>query len=136
MIIKCLSESPLPVYGNGANVRDWLFVEDHAQALIAVLERGTVARLTILEAIANVETLICACGVRNLGSIEAAFECESYTSLITYVKDRPGHDYRYAIDSSKIQRELQWRPATTHLKLAWKKPCVGILSIRNGGKKY
>ncbi len=114
MIIKCLSEAPLPVYGNGANVRDWLFVEDHAQALIAVLERGTVGETYNIGGNSerrNIDLVHAVCGI--LDRLKPRSSGESYTSLISYVKDRPGHDYRYAIDSSKIQRELQWRPATT-----------------------
>ncbi len=114
MIIKCLSESPLPVYGNGANVRDWLFVEDHAQALITVLEKGKVGDTYNIGGNSerrNIDLVHAVCSI--LDRLQPRASGKSYADLITYVKDRPGHDYRYAIDSSKIQRELNWRPSTT-----------------------
>ncbi len=114
MIIKCLSESPLPVYGKGTNVRDWLFVEDHAQALITVLEKGKVGETYNIGGNSerrNIDLVHAVCGI--LDRLHPRAGGKSYADLITYVKDRPGHDYRYAIDSSKIQRELHWRPSTT-----------------------
>lgn len=114
MIIKCLSESPLPVYGNGANVRDWLFVEDHAQALITVLEAGKIGETYNIGGNSerrNIDLVHAVCSI--LDRLQPRSGDKSYADLITYVKDRPGHDYRYAIDSSKIQRELNWRPSTT-----------------------
>lgn len=110
MIIKCLSEEPLPVYGEGLNVRDWLYVQDHVSALLTVLERGTPGETYNIGG--NSER-------RNIDLVHAICEIldevrprssGKHLDLVTYVKDRPGHDFRYAIDSSKIQTELGWKP--------------------------
>ena len=114
IILNALEGKPLPIYGDGKNVRDWLFVEDHCSAINAVLERGRVGETynvggcNEMENIAVVRT-ICA-------MLDAARPDSPHTphaNLITFVKDRPGHDRRYAIDSRKIERELAWRPAET-----------------------
>lgn len=110
MIIKCLSEQPLPVYGQGANVRDWLYVEDHARALLAVLERGTPGETYNVGGNSerrNIDLVHLVCEIMDELRPRANGH---YKDLITYVKDRPGHDFRYAIDSSKLQRELSWSP--------------------------
>lgn len=110
-IANALDEKPLPVYGKGANVRDWLFVEDHAQALELVLTKGSVgesyniggrAERTNLEVVDRICTLLDA---RRPRTSE-----RSYRELITFVTDRPGHDRRYAIDPAKSERELGWTP--------------------------
>ncbi|TCT07241.1 dTDP-glucose 4,6-dehydratase [Tepidamorphus gemmatus] len=114
MILNALHDKPLPVYGNGANVRDWLFVEDHARALELVLTRGRLgesyniggnAERTNLEVVEAVCDLVDARRPRRGGG--------SRRDLITFVADRPGHDLRYAIDASKIARELGWAPTQT-----------------------
>jgi dTDP-glucose 4,6-dehydratase len=114
IILNALDERPLPVYGQGANVRDWLFVEDHARALEAVVLKGRVGEsyniggraertnLAVVEA-------ICA----HLDERHPRKGGASYRDLITFVSDRPGHDRRYAIDPSKAERELGWRAAET-----------------------
>ncbi|GJQ20370.1 MAG: dTDP-glucose 4,6-dehydratase [Bacteroidia bacterium] len=105
MIANALQNKPLPVYGDGLNVRDWLHVADHCAALDAVLHRGkegTVYNIGGSNEKTNLEVIRLI--LRQLGKPE---------SLITFVKDRPGHDRRYAIDSSRIQSELGWRPAVT-----------------------
>jgi len=113
VIQNCLSRKSIPVYGDGMNVRDWLYVRDHAEALWQVLTRGRTAETYNIGghnewANLNIVKLICDLVdelVPHLGG--------STQSLITYVEDRPGHDRRYAIDASKLQRELGWVPAYT-----------------------
>jgi dTDP-glucose 4,6-dehydratase len=112
MILNALEGKPLPVYGDGCNVRDWLFVEDHCSAIRAVLERGRVGETYNIGGNSerknvDVVTAICdlvdgLCPDNSLGPRR---------KLITFVTDRPGHDRRYAIDATKISRELGWRPA-------------------------
>jgi dTDP-glucose 4,6-dehydratase len=110
MLIKSLAEEPLPVYGDGNNVRDWLYVEDHARALTLVMECGTVgatynisgrSERTNIHVVTTICQLLDKIDPSNRGPRER---------LITFVPDRPGHDRRYAIDCSKIERELGWRP--------------------------
>lgn len=114
MIINALSEKPLPVYGAGQNVRDWLYVDDHVQALMTVFRNGQVGSTYNIGGNAEksnlyvVETI---CGV--LDEIAARAGSKPYRDLIAFVKDRPGHDFRYAVDSSKITRELGWQPRHT-----------------------
>jgi len=113
MILNALECKPLPVYGEGRNVRDWLFVEDHARALLAAAERGRVGETYNIGGEAereNIEVVraICALMDQRLGDPPGTRD-----RLITYVKDRPGHDQRYAIDCSKIKRELGWSPSVT-----------------------
>ena len=105
MIANALNNKPLPVYGDGMNVRDWLHVNDHCSAIDTVLHRGRVGEVYNIGG--NNEK-------PNIEIIKLILENLSKTeSLITYVKDRPGHDRRYAIDSNKIQNELGWKPAYT-----------------------
>lgn len=113
MIQKALAEEPLPVYGDGLNVRDWLYVEDHCAAITAVLDRGRVGEVYNVGGDAeetNINVVHAICDV--LDDLRPRTEGK-YADLITYVKDRPGHDRRYAIDASKLQTELGWRPAHT-----------------------
>lgn len=114
VILNALDEKPLPVYGTGANVRDWLFVEDHARALELVATKGSVgesyniggrAERTNLDVVQTICSLLDARRPRTSGA--------SYRDLITFVTDRPGHDRRYAIDPAKIERELGWRAEET-----------------------
>ncbi|WP_374386205.1 dTDP-glucose 4,6-dehydratase [Brevundimonas sp.] len=113
-IIRALSGQTLPVYGDGANVRDWLFVEDHARALQAVFEQATPGGTYAIGGGAertNVEVVRVICA--NLDRARPRGDGRSYAEQIAYVADRPGHDRRYAIDASKMQAELGWRPAVT-----------------------
>lgn len=113
MILNALADEPLPIYGKGDNIRDWLYVEDHADALLLVVEKGAVGRSyniggenerTNLELIKTLCTILDAKRPKTSGS---------YADQITFVTDRPGHDARYAIDPSRINEELGWRPSVT-----------------------
>jgi dTDP-glucose 4,6-dehydratase len=113
IILNAIEGKPLPVYGDGMNVRDWLYVEDHCDALRAVLERGRVGQVYNIGGQcekANIDVVKSIC--RALDGLRSSPHAP-HESLITFVKDRPGHDRRYAIDSSKIERELGWRPRET-----------------------
>lgn len=104
MIMNALEDKPLPVYGDGKNVRDWLYVEDHCKAIDLIIHKGTVGEIYNIgghNEMANID--IVKLILKELGKPE---------SLITYVKDRKGHDRRYAIDSAKIHKELGWLPET------------------------
>lgn len=112
IILNALEGKPLPVYGNGMQIRDWLYVEDHARALYKVVTEGKVGETYNIgghNEKANLEVVKTLCSILN----ELVPAKHSYAELITYVKDRPGHDVRYAIDASKISKELNWRPEET-----------------------
>jgi dTDP-glucose 4,6-dehydratase len=114
IIIRALGGEPLPVYGDGLNVRDWLFVDDHARALQAVFEQGRPGETYNVGGGAertNIDVVRTICGV--LDGIRPRADGVGYAEQITFVSDRPGHDRRYAIDSSKIRAELGWEPAMT-----------------------
>jgi dTDP-glucose 4,6-dehydratase len=135
VILNALDGKPLPVYGNGQQVRDWLYVEDHARALLKVVSEGQVGEtynvgghneqknLHVVESIcALLDELAPRQGDRGAaavpsGSLHSPHPCGSqagsYNELITFVQDRPGHDQRYAIDAGKIERELGWKPEET-----------------------
>ncbi len=113
-ILNALEGKAIPIYGSGENVRDWLFVEDHASALLQVAEHGEPGHTYNIggnneQTNIEVARLIC----RLLDELRPDPSHRSYDRLITFVTDRPGHDLRYAIDASKIARELGWRPAET-----------------------
>ncbi|MBA1158189.1 dTDP-glucose 4,6-dehydratase [Microvirga mediterraneensis] len=114
MILNALEGKPLPVYGKGENVRDWLYVEDHAEALILVAEKGRVGENYNIggwNERTNIDVVRSICHLTDeMAPSDAIGPREK---LISYVTDRPGHDLRYAIDASKIERELGWRPAET-----------------------
>lgn len=114
IIIRALNGEPLPVYGDGSNVRDWLFVDDHARALQAVFERGAPGGTYNVGGNAerkNIEVVRAICGI--LDTLRPRGDGKVYADQITYVTDRPGHDHRYAIDTSKIRADLGWEPAVT-----------------------
>ncbi|EOU2463269.1 dTDP-glucose 4,6-dehydratase [Vibrio navarrensis] len=116
MILNALDGKPLPVYGDGMQIRDWLFVEDHARALYKVVTEGAVGETYNIgghNEKANIEVVKTICALLEEYCPEKPAGVTSYDSLITYVKDRPGHDVRYAIDASKIERELGWKPVET-----------------------
>ena len=113
-ILNAFAGLPLPVYGKGENVRDWLYVDDHAEALITAMERGRVGQTYLVsgrEERRNIDVVRLVCGI--VDELAPAADGTRRESLITFVTDRPGHDQRYAVDSSKIQRELGWRPSET-----------------------
>lgn len=112
VILNALAGSPIPIYGKGENVRDWLFVEDHARALLLVLRKGTSGETYNIGGNAeatNIDLVRAICEI--LDELRPA--STSYNDLITFVADRPGHDLRYAIDASKIKRTLGWQPTVT-----------------------
>jgi dTDP-glucose 4,6-dehydratase len=113
MIINALEGKPLPVYGNGQNVRDWLYVDDHADALLLVAQKGTPGETYNIgghNEMSNIAVVKAICGLVDEMRPDPAGPRER---LITYVSDRPGHDARYAIDAGKIGRELGWTPKET-----------------------
>ena len=113
MILNALEGKSLPIYGNGLQVRDWLFVEDHAKALYKVLKAGKVGETYNISGNCektNIEIVRTICSLLEELAPNKPENVARYEDLITYVKDRPGHDVRYAIDSTKIQNELGWQP--------------------------
>lgn len=110
--LKCLAGESIPVYGEGENIRDWLFVEDHVDALLCVLHQGVPGATYNIGGeceVTNLEVVKTICGIVDRLQPAAA----PREQLITFVADRPGHDFRYAMDISKIRRELNWRPRAT-----------------------
>jgi dTDP-glucose 4,6-dehydratase len=113
MIVNALAGKPLPVYGDGLQIRDWLYVSDHASAIRAVLAGGRLGETYNIggwNEMANIDIVTTVCALLDELRPDPA---GPYARLISYVKDRPGHDRRYAIDARKIERELGWRPAET-----------------------
>ena len=111
MILNCLSEKSLPIYGDGKNIRDWLYVEDHCDAIYTVLQNGTIGDTYNIggnNEIQNIQIINTICSI--MDELKPRENGETYSQLITYVKDRPGHDFRYAIDASKIKNDLNWVP--------------------------
>lgn len=116
MILNALEGKPLPVYGKGNQVRDWLYVEDHARALYAVLTRGTPGETYNIgghNEMQNIQVVRTICALLEELVPEKPAGLAKYADLITYVTDRPGHDLRYAIDAGKINRDLGWAPEET-----------------------
>ena len=113
VILNAIAEKKIPIYGTGENIRDWLYVKDHAKALLLVLEKGKIGRsynigseneCTNLELVKKICRILDKLHPRNKGL---------YSDLITFVNDRPGHDERYAIDPNRIYQELGWRPSVS-----------------------
>jgi len=114
MIVNALAGKPLPVYGDGMQVRDWLYVKDHCSAIRRVLEAGRLGETYNVggwNEKPNIEIVRTLCGL--LDQMRPRQDGKSYGEQVTYVKDRPGHDRRYAIDARKLERELGWKPAET-----------------------
>ena len=113
IILNALAGKPLPIYGDGSNIRDWLYVEDHADALLLVVEKGAVGRSYNIggeNERTNLELVRTLCAILDTKRPKAV---GSYADQITFVTDRPGHDARYAIDPGRIRTELGWRPSVT-----------------------
>ena len=114
VILNALDGKPLPVYGKGNQIRDWLYVEDHARALYKVVTEGVIGETYNIgghNEKQNIEVVKTICKI--LDELKPQANAQPYEALITYVKDRPGHDLRYAIDASKISQELGWEPEET-----------------------
>lgn len=112
VILNAVNGKPLPIYGKGDNIRDWLYVEDHARALYLVMNQGKLGETYNIggwNEKTNLEVVHTICAILD----ELRPQAAPYSDLITFVKDRPGHDQRYAIDASKIERELGWKPQET-----------------------
>lgn len=114
VILNALDDKVLPIYGKGNQIRDWLYVEDHAKALYKVVTQGVIGETYNIgghNEKQNIEVVTTICHI--LDELRPRPNGQPYESLITYVKDRPGHDLRYAIDATKIQKELNWLPVET-----------------------
>ncbi len=116
IILNAIHGKPLPIYGDGSQIRDWLYVEDHARALIKVILEGDIGETYNIGGRVektNLEVVKTICELLEELAPEKPLGVKNYRDLITFVKDRPGHDFRYAIDASKIQSELGWVPEET-----------------------
>ena len=116
IILNALSGKPLPIYGNGTQIRDWLYVEDHARALVTVVTKGNVGETYNIgghNEQKNIDVVECICQLLEELAPNKPTTVKYYRDLIVFVKDRPGHDMRYAIDASKIEHELGWIPLET-----------------------
>ncbi|MFW1945800.1 dTDP-glucose 4,6-dehydratase [Acinetobacter guillouiae] len=114
VILNALDGKPLPIYGQGNQIRDWLYVEDHARALLKVVTEGVVGETYNIgghNEKQNIEVVKTICNI--LDELKPQANNQPYETLITFVKDRPGHDLRYAIDATKIAQELDWKPIET-----------------------
>jgi dTDP-glucose 4,6-dehydratase len=111
MLLNAIEGKPLPIYGDGLNVRDWLYVEDHCRALCEVLTKGNVGDTYAIggnNERRNIDLVRLLCSM--LDDLTPRDDGRSYAEQIVFVADRPGHDFHYAIDAGKIRRELSWRP--------------------------
>jgi dTDP-glucose 4,6-dehydratase len=114
VIHNALAGKPLPIYGDGQQIRDWLYVKDHCSAIRRVLESGTAGETYNVggwNEKSNLDVVHILCAI--LDELKPRTDGQSYASQVTFVKDRPGHDRRYAIDATKLARELDWKPAET-----------------------
>ena len=114
MIINCLSNKSLPVYGKGENIRDWLYVEDHCKAINLILQEGAIGDTYNIggnNEISNLNIVESICTI--LDKLKPTNSGKSYNQMISFVKDRPGHDFRYAINTTKIKKDLNWEPKET-----------------------
>ena len=135
MIINCINDQKLPVYGNGLNIRDWINVHDHCSAIYMILKNGSNGETYNIggnSEFKNIDIINSICST--LDSILPSKNRSSYKELISYVEDRPGHDFRYAIDCQKIHTELDWEPKESFLN-GLEKPFYGTWTMKNGGEK-
>ena len=126
MIINCFDQKTLPVYGEGENIRDWLFVSDHCKAILEVYRNGEIGNTYNIggnNELKNIDIVNRVCSL--MDEFYPQKYVEKYVDLITFVKDRPGHDFRYAIDSSKIYNDLGWEPVES-FETGIKKLLTGI----------
>ena len=110
----CLKGKKLPIYGDGSNIRDWLYVKDHCEALSLILESGKIGETYNIggkNELTNLEVINKICNI--LDNIYPKKDGRSYADQISFVEDRLGHDYRYSVDNSKIKKELGWKPKTS-----------------------
>jgi len=137
VILNALSGKPLPIYGDGKQIRDWLYVDDHARALYTVLSKGGLGETYNIgghNEKKNIEVVHSICELLEELVPEKPQGLDEYKSLITYVKDRPGHDVRYAIDASKIESELDWVPLET-FETGLRKTVIWYLENRDWWKR-
>ena len=135
IITNCVNEEPLPIYGDGSNIRDWLFVKDHCNAINKILLKGKIGETYNIggnNEINNVDVVKNICSI--LDKVKPRNNGQSYKELITYVEDRPGHDFRYAINSTKIKKEIGWTPIET-FKTGLKKTVQWYLKNEDWWKK-
>ncbi len=114
MIANCIDEKPLPIYGNGKNIRDWIYVSDHCDAIQKIIKDGSIGETYNIggnNEIENIQIVKIICDM--LDDIKPCKNFNSYSDLIRFVDDRPGHDFRYAVDSSKLKNQLKWVPIET-----------------------
>ncbi len=114
IIANCIDEKPLPIYGDGQNIRDWLYVKDHCDAINAIIRDGTIGESYNIggnNEIKNIDLVKIICS--SLDGLKPRKNNLPYEELITFVRDRPGHDYRYAIDFSKVRKNIGWEPKET-----------------------
>ncbi len=131
VILKCLHEEPIPVYGNGQNVRDWLYVDDHCRALLSVCQRGIVGETYAIggnNELKNIDLVTAICDL--LDELQPSLTGKPHREKINFVADRPGHDQRYAIDASKIAGELGWKPSE-NFKVGLRKTVIWYLENEN-----
>jgi len=131
VLLKALRGEPIPVYGKGENVRDWLHVNDHADALLTVVQRGKPGETYNIggnNEFRNIDLVRMLCSM--LDQLHPREDRQSYSDQISFVADRPGHDLRYAVDATKIQRELGWQPKQDH-QSGFKKTVEWYLSHKN-----
>ena len=113
MIIRALNHLPLPIYGDGGQIRDWLHVDDHVDAILTIFEKAQFGQSFCIggeNEIANLETAKLICNILEKITKQQENKKINYSDLITFIKDRPGHDIRYAVDNQKITKNLDWRP--------------------------
>ena len=134
MILNALKGEPLTLYSKGNQIRDWLYVEDHARALLLVAMKGRVGETYNIgghNEKTNIEVVKTICKLlEELAHKNSSLDISKYENLITFVQDRPGHDLRYAIDARKIQKELGWSPKET-FESEYVKQLSGMLTINH-----